>query len=150
MAISLLVVGFLGVFSLLSRSISLNRVAGDNYIATYLAAEGIEVARNIVDANTIQKKSWNAGLDPGDHEIEYDESNNSFSLTPNLGRFLSFDPANNTYSYSGTIQTNFSRVIKIIWVSQNEIQVNSKVSWTTRGGGSFTVNLEDHFFDWRS
>lgn len=148
-AISLLVVGFLGIFSLLSRSISLSRVAADNYTATYLAAEGIEVARNIADANALRPGTpWNSGFDPGDHEVEY----NSISLNPNQDRFLLFDPGNNTYSYSGTSNTNFKRVIKISWVGSPvyEIQVNSIVSWTTLGGGSFKVNLEDHFLNWRS
>ncbi len=145
-AMSLLVVGFLGVFSLLSRSISLNRVAADDYTAAYLAAEGIEVARNILDANTLQKKPWNAGLDPGDYEVEY----NSVSLTSSMDRFLLFDSGSNTYNYSGASQTNFKRVIKISWVGSNEIKVNAIVSWITLGGGSFRVDLEDHFLNWRS
>ena len=145
-ATSLLIVGFLGIFSLLSRSISLNRVAADSYTATYLAAESIEVARNIVDANALQKKPWNSGFANGDYELEY----NAVSLTPDQDRFLQFDSGNNTYSYSGTNQTNFKRVIKIVLVSANEIQVNAIVSWTTLGGGSYQVNLEDHFFNWRS
>lgn len=145
-ATSLLIVGFLGIFSLLSRSLSLNRVAADNYTATYLAAEGIEVARNIVDANAIQKKSWNAGFANGDYEVGY----NAVSLTPNQGRFLDFDSGNNTYSYTGATQTNFKRVLKIFLVSPNEIRVNAIVSWTTLGGGSYQINLEDHFLNWRS
>ena len=148
-ATSLLIVGFLGIFSLLSRSISLNRAAADSYTGTYLAAEGIEVVRNIVDANTIQKNSWNA-FPCGDCEVDYDESSKSFLLTPNQNRFLLLDPVSNTYSYSGTSQTNFKRQIKISLVGLNEIEVSSIVSWTTPGGGNFKVNLEDHFFNWRS
>ncbi len=145
-AISLLIVGFLGVFSLLSRSISLNRVAADNYTGTYLAAEGIEVARNIADSNAIQHRPWNAGFASDNYEVEY----NSVSLAPNQDRFLFFDPGSNTYSYSGTSQTNFKRVLKISLVSPNEIEVHAIVSWTTLGGGSFQINLEDHFLNWRS
>ena len=145
-SVSILIVGFLGIFSLLSRSISLNRVAADSYTGTYLATEGIEVVRNIVDANAIQKKAWNAGFANGDYELEY----SSVSLVPNQDRFLFFDPGNNTYSYGGTSPTNFKRLIKILFVSSNEIEVNAIVSWTTRGGGSYQVNLESHFLNWRS
>lgn len=143
-AVSVLVVGFLGIFSLLSRSISLNRVIADNYTGTYLAAEGIEVARNIVDSNVIQKRPWNAGFANGNYEVEYDD----IFLVPNQDRFLSFNSANNTYGYSGNAPTSFKRLIKTFLVSKNEIQVNSIVSWQTLGGGSFRIDLEDHFFNW--
>lgn len=145
-AISLLVAGFLGMFSLLSRSLGLNRAVADNYTATYLAAEGIEVARNIVDSNVIQKKPWNAGFANGDYEVEYD----SISLAMNQNRFLSFDSADNTYSYGGKVKTSFKRLIKISLVGANEIKVNSIVSWQAIGGGNFQVNLEDHFFNWHT
>lgn len=144
-AVSLLTVGFLGLFALLNRSLSLNRLIADNYVATYLSAEGIEVARNIFDANTIQKLPWNSGFLPsGDYEVEY----NSNSLVSNQNRFLMFDPATHLYSYNGTRQTNFKRLIRVS-VGTNEIKVNSLVSWTTLGGGSFQVNLEDHFMNSR-
>ena len=50
-AMTIVVVGLLGIFSLLSQSLSLNRVVGDRYVGTYLAAEGIEVVKNIIDNN---------------------------------------------------------------------------------------------------
>ncbi len=145
-AVSLLVIGLFGIFSLLSRSLSLNRLAADSYVATYLAAEGIEVARNILDANAIQKKAWNDGFSNGDYEVEY----NSVSLTPNQDRFLAFSPTTDLYSYSGNLKTRFKRVVRIFLVSSNEIRVNSIVNWTTLGSGSYQVNLEDHFMNWRS
>ena len=42
------------MLSLLSNSIALNRVVNDQFIANYLAMEGIEVVKNIVDGNIIQ------------------------------------------------------------------------------------------------
>ena len=144
-AISLLTVGFLAVFSLLGRSLSLNRATVQSYIATYLAAEGIEVARNIVDTNGIQKRAWNDGFGNDDYETEY----NSNSFTQNQGRFLSYDPSTRLYSYGGPIQTPFKRVIRINLIGADEIRVNSIVTWTGVGGGNFQVNLEDHFMNWR-
>ena len=43
-AISIVTVGLLGIFSVLSRSLSLNRTVADNYVAANLAAEGIEIS----------------------------------------------------------------------------------------------------------
>src|SRR3989344_7355701 len=60
-AVSILTVGFLGIVGLLSRALALNRVVADNYTATYLAAEGIEITKNIVDGNVVQGQPWNSG-----------------------------------------------------------------------------------------
>ncbi|MDP2741592.1 MAG: hypothetical protein Q8O66_02835 [bacterium] len=144
-AISLLTVGFLAIFSLLGRSLALNRATVQSYTATYLAAEGIEIARNIVDTNGIQKRAWNDSFGNNDYEMEY----NSNSFTQNQGRFLAYDPSTHLYSYAGPIQTPFKRVVRISLIGSEEIKVNSIVTWVGIGGGSFQVNLEDHFMNWR-
>jgi hypothetical protein len=147
-AVSILVVGFLGMFSLLSRSLSLNRLVADSQTATYLAAEGIEVARNLVDANVIQGKAWKAGgfAVPGAYEVEY----NSLFLMPDEGRTFFFNPSTMHYSYLGGNPTSFKRKIVISPSGPNEITVNSVVTWVTLGGGSFQLNLEDHFMNWHT
>ncbi|MEK7546636.1 MAG: hypothetical protein AAB536_00410 [Patescibacteria group bacterium] len=147
-ALSFLTVGFMAVFSLLSRSLSLNRSSTESYVATYIAAEGIEIARNIVDTNGIQKNAWSYGFSggSGDYEAEY----NSRSLSPNQDRFLTYNPNSHIYGYGGSIQTPFKRLIRVTFVSQYEMKINSIVFWTGLGGGSFRVNLEDHFMNWRT
>ncbi len=144
-AVSALTVGFLGIFSLLSQSFALNRVVSNNYTANYLASEGIEVVKNILDANIINGRAWDSGLGAGAYELSYD----SRSLDPNQGRTLSFDPVTDLYSYSGSVATPFKRVITLTKVSNAELKVASEVSWNDRGGASFRVNLEDHFYKWR-
>ncbi|MDP3014873.1 MAG: hypothetical protein Q8N28_00390 [bacterium] len=143
--ISIAVVGILGVLTLLSRSISLNRVVSDQFTGAYLAAEGIEITKNLIDANIIQSKPWNQGFSSGSFEADY----NSTNLEPNQNRQLLFDSANNIYSYDAGNPTNFIRTVNIQLIGSEEIKVNSLVKWTTRGGGQFEVNLEDHFFNWR-
>jgi hypothetical protein len=145
-AVGVLVVGLLGIFALLSRSLSLGRTVTDNYAATYLAAEGIEVVKNIIDGNIIQGLPWISAISDGDFEIEYD----TVSLLPFQDRFLGFDPVTSLYSYAGGETTRFKRVLRIALIGSpvDELQVNSIVSWTS-GGGNFSVDLEDHFFNWR-
>ncbi|MBT9171372.1 MAG: hypothetical protein DDT18_01746 [Actinobacteria bacterium] len=143
--ISIAVVGILGVLTLLSRSISLNRVVSDQFTGAYLAAEGVEITKNLIDANIIQSKPWNRGFSSGSFEADF----NSMSLDPNQSRRLLFDSANNFYSYDSGNQTNFIRTINIQLIGSEEIKVNSIVNWTTRGGGKFEVNLENRFFNWR-
>ena len=148
-AISILVVGFLGMFTLLSRSFYLSRVVTDNYTATYLAAEGIEVVKNLIDANVIQKKAWDFGITDGTYEVSYDTK----VLGPDQDRFLSFDTNTNLYGYSGGAQTNFKRKVKIthqeVGGVEDEIQVISTVTWST-GLAQSSIRLEDHFFNWRA
>lgn len=154
-ALSVLSMGLIGMIALLNRSLHLNRVIADNYIGSYLAAEGIEVVKNLVDANVIRKSadpgvSWLEGIPEGDLEVEHE----SAALLPSTDRQLRFDFATGLYSYSGSQPTTFIRKIRITYVvspvtgDTDEIRVRSLVTWRT-GSGQFRSELEDHFFNWR-
>lgn len=143
-ALGILTVGFLGVMSLLSRALSLNRVVADNYTATYLASEGVEVVKNILDGNAMQGKGWNAGFSDGDFEADF----GSRGLTPSQGRYLTFDNSTHQYGYGFDKSTPYIRTISIK-LGNADITVNSKVDWVSRGSGTFSVNIEDHFYNWR-
>lgn len=150
-AISVLVIGLLGIFTLLSRSLSLNRVIADQSVATHLAAEGIELVKSRLDRNALLNAGgsavpWNDGVNRGDYEMDFNDS----VLAVNQNRKLNFDSGSGQYSYDFGAPTAFQRLIAISPNPDgNEIKVNSIVAWTTRGGGQFEVNLEDHFFNWR-
>jgi len=153
--ISIAVVGLLGILGLVSRSTSLNRVVSEQFIASYLAAEGIEITKNIIDADWMKDNVWNNDyLESGNFEIDY-QTTTFKAGTPTSAQTagnnpLLFDPDSNLYSYQKGNPTNFFRTIKIELIpGGNEIKVNSIVTWTTRGGAQFEVNLEDHFFNWR-
>jgi type II secretory pathway pseudopilin PulG len=145
-AITLLIVGFLGMLALLSNSIALNRVVNDQFIGNYLAMEGVEVIKNLIDGNIIQGKPWNENINNGDFEVSYASS----QLEPDQRRRLLFDSANNKYNYQTGTQTAFIRVVSIEFIDANEVKVNSIVKWSGRGGGKFEINLENHFFNWKN
>jgi len=164
--ISIAVVGLLGILGLVSRSTSLNRVVSNQFIGNYLAAEGIEIVKNLIDSNIIQHKPWNEGFSNGSFEADYTSLTltpnqnggfnwrgvrdyTSLTLTPNQNRPLLFDSTNNFYNYQSGTPTIFTRTINITLIGSEEIKVNSIVKWKTRGGAQFEVNLEDHFFNWR-
>ncbi|MCX7589353.1 MAG: hypothetical protein N2Z85_00215 [Patescibacteria group bacterium] len=141
-ALSVLTLGFLSLIGLLNNSIGLTKVANENYVATYLASEGIEIVKNIIDNNRLQKIAWNSGLNNGDYEVEY----SSLSLQPYQNRFLKFDNQNGVYNYSNGTNTIFKRKINI----QNlvdAIKVTSIVSWTSRGEAQYNIQLEDVFYN---
>lgn len=145
-AASVLTFGLLGALDLLNRSLKLGPVISNNYIATYLAGEGVEIVKNIIDTNRLQSLPWDTGFPAGgDFEADYA----SAILTPYLGRSLFFDSGTNLYSYSGSgRQTSFIRLIRITIASAVETRVNSVVTWST-GRAQSSINVEDHFFDWR-
>jgi len=145
-AITLLVIGFLGMLALLSNSIALNRVVNDQFIANYLSMEGIEVVKNIIDGNIIQGKPWNENINNGDFEVDYISS----QLENNQERLISFDAANNKYNYQTGVPTAFKRKVSIEFIDPNEIKINSIVKWSGRGGGKFEINLENYFFNWKN
>lgn len=144
-ALTIAVVGLLGILALLSQSLSLNRVVSQQLIGNYLAAEGLEIVKNIIDSNVIASRPWNDGFSSGDFEADYQ----SLSLESNQNRPLRFDSANLFYSYGTGGPSPFVRTVTIEFISPDEMKVNSVVRWTTRGRGMFEVNLEDHFFNWR-
>ena len=145
-AVSIITVGLLGILTLLSSALSLNRVVADQYKGIYLASEGIEVVKSIIDRNVIlgAPTQWNLGFNNGSFEVEY----SSDDFMPLTGNPLLFKDG--IYSYAlGGIATPYRRTITIQLIGFDEMRVNSNVTWITRGGGNFSVNLEDTFFNWR-
>lgn len=146
-ALSMLTLGMVGIFTLLSSSYGFNRISTDEYIATGLAAEGIEIVRDIVNENIMHLRPWNCGLSDGDYEADY----NDLSLTPfGTGR-LNFDSTNKVYTYDAGTASIFSRKITLenFGTPVDEISVKSRVSWKDRGGTNFEVPLEEHLYSWR-
>ncbi len=165
-ALSILTVGFVGIVTLLARSFQLNRTTANDTQATYLASEGIEVAKNIIDYDVYYGLSlssntnyWGCSfrLNTGqsaDYALEYDTTPTDCNPPPTIPRdssdHLYFDASNSVYTYNsfGTQPTNFTRDVWITAVSPDEFDVRSIVTWTD-GGLSNTITLEDHFYHWQ-
>ena len=105
----------------------------------------MEIVKNIIDKNVIQGRPWNEGVTSGDYEVDY----LTRSLAVYNNRALLFDGSSGLYQYSVGNPTAYLRKITINSVSADEMTVHSFVSWTTRDGAQFDINLEDHFFNWR-
>ena len=146
-AMSVLSIGFMGIFHLLSQSLALNRVVSSNYVGSYLAGEGIEVVKNIIDSNIVAAGagSWKSGLGDGNYEVQY----NSAAVANNQNRFILYDSNTHLYGYGSGSTTMFKRVVTIENLSAREMKVKSKVTWTGYGGGASEVEVEDHFYNWR-
>ncbi len=151
-ALAMLTVAFLGIGSLLSRSFFLNRVATNETIGSYLAAEGIEVTKNIIDNEVYGgQNGWGTCCFQG-HTYSVTFGDTGPTLSPENGNTLKFDPNMNDptagYQYKVGNATPFTRKIVITVSNKSEIDVQSIVTWSTGPITSETIVDEDHFYDW--
>lgn len=155
-ALSVLVIGFVGVATLLARSLSFYHLVADTFTANYLAMEGIEVVKNLVDADVIQGCSWNE-VKSGTYEVSYGmvggtgQCPGAALVSTTNTDFLTRDPRSGLYGYGYSTVTQFTRVVTIVTSLRGDadaVQVNSRVAWTAQGQ-SREVNVEDVFRNWR-
>ena len=64
-AIFVILVGVLGSYTVIQKTISYTYQSSLRLTAAYLAQEGIEVVRNIRDANWVQGEAWDIDLKIG-------------------------------------------------------------------------------------
>ena len=146
--ISVSIIAMAGIFGLLSRSIAINKGLTQKLVATYLAAEGIEVVKSIIDGNAANERIWNQGVSAGNYEVAYNTASLSQAITGDSGSLILFSNLSGLYQYENGGETPFRRTIKISEIDPNEIRVISEVLWAERGIQKI-VSLEDHFFNWR-
>jgi hypothetical protein len=145
--VSIVVVGLLGIVGLVSRSLSLNRVVSDQFTASFLSLEGIEIARNLIDSNIIEGRPWNSGFENNNPSVLYEVDYKSGSLRNYSGNYLRLNNEG-FYGYDAGSNTPFRRKIAVENKGE-EIAVNSIVEWSSRGG-EYEINNEHHFYNWRT
>ncbi len=158
-AMGIITIGILGMTGFLSKAISEGRYVADQTAAVNLAAEGIEIAKNILDGNAIQSgapRPWNQGFNTeGFYELDYKSEALGISLgtVENQGalRTLKREQVEDAefYSYSGTAETSFKRSVQITYVAPYQIRATARVYWTARGGRLNNVSLVSDFYYWR-
>src|SRR3989344_980890 len=131
-AISIATAGLFGVMALLSKSIGLNRVIANHYIANNLAAEGIEIIKYKIDKNYLSGglKAWDDGLLESSYEVNF------VSVEPSLensscdnGRELYFNSGTGLYNYVSTNKrTSFKRCVSIEAIESDGDRVGLDVS----------------------
>ncbi|HUC02139.1 MAG TPA: prepilin-type N-terminal cleavage/methylation domain-containing protein [Candidatus Paceibacterota bacterium] len=160
-ALSILMVGFVGIVTLLTKSFQLNRTTADDTQATYLAAEGIEIVKNLIDHDVYEQLGGNGSYSWGScfpyagahyyFPIDYTTTSCaglSFqSGAPNTK--LYFNPTTHLYSNNpfAATATDFVRNIKVTNNGQS-IDVQSSVTWSSGALGN-TITLEDIFYHYQ-
>lgn len=149
-AISVILIGIVGIYSIVPHSLLWEQINIDRFIALQLAREGLELVRNLRDTNWIQKKTWNEGLtnegltycsSPTLCEIDYDDSN----LSSSTDRFLKIN-TKGFYQYEDGKETKFKRKIEITKCKTDTecLKIKTIVKWTDK-----EISLEEHLYNWK-
>ena len=132
--------------ALITFSIGAVRTNKSKLIAINLAEEGLEIVRNIRDSNWLAYKrtadTWRDGLDEGDWQVQYDDSE---LLSSNDDNLLIDDDG--FYQYATGSYTPFKRTITITHIDDNQIKVETEIDWQERGR-NYTYKVEDRLYNW--
>ncbi|MDO8633210.1 MAG: prepilin-type N-terminal cleavage/methylation domain-containing protein [Candidatus Wildermuthbacteria bacterium] len=146
-AIAVLAIGIGGVFLLVRQTVSFAPNTTQKLTATYLAQEGMEIARNIRDTNFLkihkgQGGAWTDGLLGCVSGCQADY--NDASLAVFSGSALKLNGGFYTYDSGST--TAFIRKI-IVMQAGDVLDVTSEVSFEERGR-THTVRGSSKLYNW--
>jgi Tfp pilus assembly protein PilV len=119
-AVSIFTMSILGLLIVLSGGISDTSYAKKKIIASYLAQEGIEYARNMRDTAVL------------------------YNATSPQGGWNNFKSANVSYPSN---DSNFIRNVSMTPVNADEVRISSDVSWT-QGSGNYNITFSEDLFNW--
>ncbi len=163
-AIGVISVGFVGALVILSKSASQAGFLRERIIASHLAAEGIEVIRNIRDTNWLKPSNpnWRTGLADTLNAI-VDYNSGSITIEADSSRWcLSYGLDSGFYKYKHSYPCNtvFKRHIVLTtktmeaypWETDAEklkyLEVQSIVTWQEKGQIK-TIQVIDNLYNWK-
>jgi prepilin-type N-terminal cleavage/methylation domain-containing protein len=144
-SILVLSLAFTAIFYILVTNISDADLIKDNFIASGLVQEGMEVVRNIRDNDWHAGNTFGTSIPDGTYLVQW----NSQSLMPFVDSYLKKDNVTGFFSYDSGIDTVFKRTVTISTVVQDvEKKVVVSVTWSEKGR-LMSVSAEDHLYNWR-
>ncbi len=140
---SLVTVSLIGIIALITRSFGFNRDVAVRLQAAYLATEGVELVKRMIDTSIARGDPFNTTVPPGGpYRVEY----GSDLLAPPSGPLL-FDSGRG-YQYGAGLPTTLTREVFVEGLGSAALRVRSRVTWTERGRAQ-TIDMEDVFYAWR-
>lgn len=156
-AMFVLSVAILGSFTLIQRSLVSTSKTRFRLVAAYLAQEGIEVVRNIRDANWLERHqtgapiNWDRNLAEGGY-YNFDYRSQAIPDNSNcLGKnYLKFDGS--FYRCSSDPKAQFQRKVIIQKIDLNgdgkeDMKVTVQVSWQDRGK-PYNLEAQENLYNW--
>ena len=140
-AIGILIIGTLMVYGATARILSQAQEEKTEFVASYLAQEGIEVVRNLRDTNWVSGAAdWKEGLGADTYRAQY----NSSSLLAFQDVPLKLD-ASHLYNYDSGTDTLFRRKITLSVPAVDILKVTAEVSWP---GQNSPLKAEEFLYNW--
>jgi len=139
-AISILMIGVLSAFALVTRSLSTAPLIADNFSASLYSQQGIEAVIKLRNDNWRQYKSWDSGL------LDTSELSRTFCIIIDGNGFVSTPPPSDASGCQiGT--TKFSRLVTIERSEGDRLKVTCEVSWQTKGK-EYKVSTTTYLYNW--
>ena len=150
-AVAILTIAIVGPYTAAAKSLAAAYVARDELVASGLAQEGVEYARNVRDTNYLAHNPWLTGLSacmPGPCVFDTVTSPSGF-VAP---LYLRSDTGSYNQRAIGTV-TPFTRTISITPVpvgapNPTEVLVTVTVSWKTTNT-PYSVTVDEHLSNWQ-
>lgn len=121
----------------------------NNYIASGLVQEGVEIVRNLRDSDSLASRSFGMSLNDGTFIAQWNPAGLS-PINPDSELFLNINSSNGLYAYNVGTPTIFKRLITITTPRADiEKKIVVTVSWQERNR-SLSVSAESHLFNWPS
>lgn len=153
----IITVGIGSISGLITYTLSYTSFNSSKLIASYLAQEGIEIVRNIVDTNLIEGETWSEGLQAfcvTGCIVDYNHSYGPTQEDPNppsfADQYLNID-SSNFYGYSSGPQTKFQRKITIqdiLATPEDDLAVIVEVLWQEKGK-DYKISAQENLYNWR-
>lgn len=141
-AVFVLSVGVVGSVDLILKSYSQVSSSEDKLTASYLAAEGLEIVRNIRDNNWKNNLNWDNGLDTtGTYRVDWLQNQLSTDTGENL-------LSSNLYGFN-YFEGETSKFKRTIYLQKenDKISVKSEVTWKDRGR-EMKISAQEYLFNW--
>ncbi|MBP8718411.1 MAG: prepilin-type N-terminal cleavage/methylation domain-containing protein [Candidatus Atribacteria bacterium] len=166
-AMSILIVGVISGFLLVTKALYNVTIIQDRLTASFLAQEGVELIRQLRDTNFLQQlKGENIPWDSNEmlaHCKQDNEQDNGCLIWANprtnqvitsaldsvsSPQTLYYHPETGLYNYEPSdYPTTFKRIIHLSSISPNELKVQVEMTWQSKGM-DFWFTVEDHLFNW--
>ena len=149
-SITILIVGILSAYVLLTRTISESRVVSFQFTAAYLAQEGIEIVRNIRDGNHLNDDPYLQDLPPADTLI-YTFDYRSQSIPDNANctgnNYLALVSGRYQCSGSGYFQRSIILRPRTDEFTNPYMEAEITIYWQEKGTTK-TFIVKENIYDW--
>ncbi|MDD5569363.1 MAG: prepilin-type N-terminal cleavage/methylation domain-containing protein [Candidatus Pacebacteria bacterium] len=150
----LISIALLGAYAGITKYSQQNKQARENFVASMLGQEGVEIVRNIRDANWVNGAAWDTGLTACNCtgtvgcEAEFDDTALvSYADWPTNGHYLYIENGTGFYRYvsgANDTKTPFRRQICIDTSVANELHIVVNMFWA-----SHQTSIKEDLYDWK-